>query len=293
MYDSHVSTKLHNGISHPQEVIPPHLPRILFKQKNILLKPSPSDDLQRQHHSDVEVELTKRTTEVAAVQDAALLVLASLAETRDSETGNHLRRTAFYIKALAEKLSSHSRFRRFLTPINIDMLFRSAPLHDIGKIGIPDHILLKPGRYEPHEFEIMKSHTLIGHNSILQVEKQLGVDLPFLSCAKSIILSHHEKWDGSGYPYQLAGDAIPIPARLMAIADVYDALISRRAYKSDMSHQEAIVIMKAGRGTHFDPDIYDAFIEIQSEFIAIAKMFADTNAEIKEKEVASFNSFNA
>ena len=157
-------------------------------------------DFLRDQNEFLELEVTRRTNEVMAIQDVTILVMASLAETRDSETGNHIRRTQFYVKALAEKLRAHPRFNRFLTEVNINMLFKSAPLHDIGKVGIPDNILLKPGRFEPHEFEIMKTHTTLGRDAILHAENELGTHVDFLSFAKSIALSHQEKWDGSGYP---------------------------------------------------------------------------------------------
>jgi putative two-component system response regulator len=163
------------------------------------------------------------------------------------------------------------------------MLFKSAPLHDIGKVGIPDCILLKPGRFEPHEFEIMKTHTTLGRDAIEHAETALGTHVDFLSFAKSIALSHQEKWDGSGYPQGLVGDNIPIPARLMAVADVYDALISRRVYKQGMSHEKAVQIMTEGRGSHFDADMFDAFVDIQEDFRAIAQRFVDTNADMEKK----------
>lgn len=237
----------------------------------------------RDQNEFLEHEVTKRTLEVNAIQDVTILAMASMAETRDSETGNHIRRTQYYVKALAEKLKKHPRFSWFLTDANILMLYKSAPLHDIGKVGIPDRILLKPGRFEPHEFEIMKTHTTLGRDAIEHAEKALGVKVDFLSFAKTIAYSHQEKWDGSGYPEGLAGDDIPIPARLMAVADVYDALISRRVYKDGMSHEKAVEIMIAGRGSHFDADMIDAFLEIQEKFRDIALRFTDTDADIDKK----------
>ncbi len=203
-------------------------------------------DFLRDQNEFLELEVAKRTREVMAIQDVTILAMASLAETRDSDTGNHIRRTQFYVKALAERLREHPRFSRFLTDTNINMLFKSAPLHDIGKVGIPDRILLKPGRFEPDEFEIMKTHTTLGRDAIVHAETALGTNVDFLAFAKSIALSHQEKWDGSGYPQGLAGDDIPIPARLMALADVYDALISRRVYKEGMTHEKAVQIMIGG-----------------------------------------------
>ncbi len=240
-------------------------------------------DFLRDKNEFLELEVAKRTTEVVAAQDVAIFAMASLAETRDTDTGNHIRRTQFYVKALANQLRQHPRFSDFLSDININKLFKSAPLHDIGKIGIPDRILLKPGRFEPHEFEIMKTHTTLGHDAIVNAENALGIRVDFLSFAKSIALSHQEKWDGSGYPQGLAGDDIPIPARLMAVADVYDALISRRVYKDSMPHEKAVQIMTEGRGSHFDADMLDAFLDIQEEFRAIALRFIDSDMDIDKK----------
>jgi putative two-component system response regulator len=249
---------------------------VLARVKSHLALKAMDDFLRDQNHF-LELEVAKRMLEVTAVQDVTILAMASLAETRDSDTGNHLRRTQFYIKALAEKLRDHPRFTAFLTTANIHAIFKCAPLHDIGKVGIPDYILLKPGKLEPQEFEIMKTHTTLGYNAILNAERALGTPVEFLSFAMSIALSHQEKWDGSGYPQGLAGDAIPIPARLMAVADVYDALLCKRVYKKSMSHDDAVEIMLKGRGTHFDADILDAFISIQPEFVAISQRFADTD----------------
>lgn len=257
-------------------------PIVMARVKNHLALKAMTDFLRDQNEY-LEHEVDKRTREVMAIQDVTILAMASLAETRDSDTGNHIRRTQFYVKALAEKLQTHPRFKLFLTDSNINMLFKSAPLHDIGKVGIPDRILLKPGRFEPHEFEIMKTHTTLGYNAIMQAEKALGISVDFLSFAKSIALSHQEKWDGSGYPQGLAGDEIPIAARLMAVADVYDALICRRVYKEGMPHEKAVLIMIDGRGSHFDADMLDAFIEIQEEFRAIALRFADSDADMDKK----------
>jgi putative two-component system response regulator len=241
-------------------------------------------DLLLEKNDHLEIEVSKRTLEVMAIQDVTVLALASLAETRDSDTGNHLRRTQHFVKALANKLCCHPRFKSALSKANIDTLFKSAPLHDIGKVGIPDRILLKPGRFEPFEFEIMKTHAALGFDALIHAEQELGVSVEFLSKAKLIALSHHEKWDGSGYPHGLAGDAIPVDARLMALADVYDALISRRVYKEGMSHEKAMEIMIAGRGTHFDADMLDAMIEIQEEFREIALRFADSDTDLERKK---------
>jgi putative two-component system response regulator len=240
-------------------------------------------DFLRDQNTFLESEVKRRTAEVAALQDVAIHTMASLAETRDNETGNHIRRTSWYVKALAERLRHHPRFSHFLDDATIELLFKSAPLHDIGKVGIPDRILLKPGRFTPEEMEIMKTHTTLGRDAIISAERELGIEVDFLRYAKEIAYGHQEKWDGSGYPEGLAGDAIPISARLMAIADVYDALISRRVYKEGMSHEQAVAIIAEGRGKHFDPDITDAFLDIQKQFVEIATRYADTDHDMEKK----------
>lgn len=264
-------------------------PLVLARIKTQLGMKRMQDFLRDQNHY-LESEVERRVQEVAALQDVTIHAMASLAETRDSETGNHIRRTSHYLKALAEQVRHLPRFRDFLTDKNIELLFKTAPLHDIGKVGIPDHILLKPGRFEPHEMAIMKTHTTLGRDAILAAERELGIEVDFLKYAKEIAYSHHEKWDGTGYPQGLAGEQIPISARLMALADVYDALISCRIYKDGMRHEDAVSIIAQGRGTHFDADIVDAFLRIQDQFQAISSRYADGVREIadKQRQVSSF-----
>jgi putative two-component system response regulator len=184
-----------------------------------------------------------------------------------------------YVRALARHLQHHPRFASELTDGNIELMYKSAPLHDIGKVGIPDRILLKPGRLTPAEFEIMKTHTTLGMEAISKAASLFGLSASYLRYAKEIAHSHQEKWDGSGYPQGLAGERIPLSARLMAVADVYDALISKRVYKPAFTHEEACELLQQGRGSHFDPDILDAFIELQPEFRAIAQRFADVEVD--------------
>ena len=265
-------------------------PLVLARIKTQLGMKRMQDFLRDQNHY-LESEVERRVREVAALQDVTIHAMASLAETRDSETGNHIRRTSHYLKALAEQVRHLPRFRDFLTDKTIELLFKTAPLHDIGKVGIPDHILLKPGRFEPHEMAIMKTHTTLGRDAILAAERELGIEVDFLKYAKEIAYSHHEKWDGTGYPQGLAGEQIPISARLMALADVYDALISCRIYKDGMRHEDAVKIIAEGRGTHFDADIVDAFLRIQHEFQAISSRYADGVREMadKRRQVAAFS----
>jgi putative two-component system response regulator len=234
-----------------------------------------SADFLRDNNNFLEQEVRRRTQQVETIQNVTITAMASLAETRDNETGNHIRRTQTYVKLLAEMLRTHPRFADKLDDQSIELLHKSAPLHDIGKVGIPDSILLKPGRLTAEEFEIMKTHTTLGRDAIEDAEKQAGTEVPFLAFAKEIAYSHQEKWDGSGYPEGLAGDAIPMSARLMALADVYDALISWRVYKEPFSHETAVGIIKEGRGKHFDPDMVDAFLELGPEFERVAAMFSD------------------
>jgi putative two-component system response regulator len=184
-----------------------------------------------------------------------------------------------YLRALARHLQNHPRFAAQLSDENIDLMYKSAPLHDIGKVAIPDRILLKPGKLNPAECEIMKTHTTLGRDAINRAEALFGGVSSFLRFAKEIAYSHQEKWDGTGYPLGLAGERIPLSARLMAVADVYDGLISRRVYKPSRSHSEAVEVLRAASGTHFDPDILDAFLELQDEFNAISRRFTDSEVD--------------
>lgn len=240
---------------------------------HLLLKAS--SDFLRDKASYLENEIHNRTKEIKEIQDVTILTLASLAETRDNDTGNHIRRTQHYVKALACSLKSDAKFAPHLSDQTIELLFKSAPLHDIGKVGIPDRILLKPGPLTPEEFEIMKTHTVLGKGAIESAERSLGKGVLFLRYAKEIAYSHQEKWDGSGYPDGLSGERIPLSARLMAVSDVYDALISRRVYKPAFSHEEALRTIIAGKGTHFDPDIVEAFIANAETYRAIAHRYKD------------------
>jgi response regulator RpfG family c-di-GMP phosphodiesterase len=221
-------------------------------------------------------ELIAKSIEVVAIQDVMILAMCSLSETRDNDTGNHIRRTQNYVRALAMHLQPHPRFSDFLSADNIEALYKVAPLHDIGKVGIPDAILLKPGKLTPEEFEIMKTHTTLGGNAITSSEENFQLrDNNYLMLAHQIATGHHENWDGSGYPRGLKEDDIPIGARLMAVADVYDALISRRVYKDGFSDERATGIIVEGRDKHFDPDVVDAFLAIKTEFQEIALRYRD------------------
>jgi putative two-component system response regulator len=226
----------------------------------------------------LEAEIARRMSDNLVIQDASIHALAYLAEIRDPETGNHIHRTQQYVHALAWELSDHPRFRNKLDPHAIWLLTKSAPLHDIGKVGIPDNILLKPGRLTEEEMEIMKTHAQLGAEAIEKAERAVAKPLAFLGTAKEIAHWHHEKWDGSGYPDGLKGEAIPIPARLMALADVFDALINKRVYKPAMPPGKARTIILEGSGTHFDPDVVAAFEACYEDFVAIAQRYSDDEA---------------
>ncbi len=225
-------------------------------------------------------EAIRRAKELEAAHEATMIVLASLAETRDNDTGQHILRTQHYILSLASGLSAHPRFQKQIDAIFLNRLFKAAPLHDIGKVGIPDRILLKPGLLEEDEFEIMKTHTTLGYEAIQRALKQVRVNIPLLDIARDIALSHHEKWDGSGYPNGLSAEQIPLCARLMAVADVYDALVNRRVYKEPMTHAEALEIIVAGRGLHFDPDIVEVFVAQADDFQKIVERFSDQEEDL-------------
>jgi putative two-component system response regulator len=228
---------------------------------------------------DLEERVVARTQSLARsaqtlsdTQDVTIYALATLAEYRDNDTGGHILRTQRYVKALATHLMGKDKYKKQLDPEIIELLYKSAPMHDIGKVGVPDSILLKTGKLTRDEFEIMKKHTTYGLEVIIKSEQTLGVDpkTSFLRFAREIAYTHQEKWDGSGYPEGLKDENIPLSGRIMAIADVYDALISKRVYKPPITHKDTVRIIEHGRGSHFDPDLVDAFLEIKEQFREIA-----------------------
>ncbi|MCB2187160.1 MAG: CHASE2 domain-containing protein [Deltaproteobacteria bacterium] len=216
----------------------------------------------------------KRTRDLAITQQATIVSLASLAETRHSETGGHIQRTQMYVKILVSHLKEHPKYRRSLDDAYGEQLVLCAPLHDVGKVGVPDAVLLKPGPLTPEEYEVMKKHTTYGLEALQRAGRGIG-DNYFLQMACDVAHTHHERWDGKGYPQGLRGDDIPLAGRLMAVADVYDALVSPRVYKKSISLAEAAEIIRQGRGSQFDPDIVDVFLQAQEEFRVIATEMAD------------------
>ena len=289
----------------------PIRPAIVLARVNAHMELKQARDWLKGQNAWLESEITRRMRDNQLMQDVSIRALASLAEARDMETGQHIRRTQAYVEVLVAHLRGHPRFSGYFTDTMAHMVGKAAPLHDIGKVGIPDSILLKPARLTPEEFGIMKTHSAIGGDaidmamrgelsdaefSVLQNHCRLGnsalassvedfenAPLAFLAVAKEIAMWHHEKWDGGGYPDGLAGDAIPIPARLMALADVFDALASRRVYKAPMPFEAAVKLIEEGAGTHFDPDVVEAFLASLDAFRDILNRHADTEESLELK----------
>jgi len=217
------------------------------------------------HNHNLQQMVEEKVKEISESQMATIFALAKLAESRDEDTGNHLKRVQIFCKLLAEKLGEHPQYIGKMNPEFINSLELASPLHDIGKVGIRDAILLKPGKLLPEEFEEMKQHTTIGANTLEEVYQNYPNNY-FIRTGIEIAQSHHEKWDGSGYPEGLRGDEIPLSARIMALVDVYDALRSKRIYKEAYSHEKTREIITQGRGNHFDPLIVDEFLACDQEF---------------------------
>ena len=263
----------------------PISPAIVLARVQAHLDLKRARDRLRDQNTWLEAEVARRMRENLLVQDVTLCAMAELAETRDNETGNHILRTQAYVEVLAKALQRAALFPAELDDLSITCIAKAAPLHDIGKVGIPDRILLKPGRLTEEEFAVMKTHSRIGADAIQQaMERALTLhggeftpgSLAFLDTARIIARSHHERWDGKGYPDGLRAAQIPLPARLMAVADVFDALTSKRVYKPAMSVEEAARLIESERESHFDPQVVDAFVASRGELKAIAARFADT-----------------
>lgn len=213
----------------------------------------------------------------------ALFAMATLAELRESDTESHLLRVRHYCQTLCRALRNHPSWGMVVTEEFEAGLLQCVPLYDLGNVGVPDRILLKPGKLTPEELAIMRTHTTQGHDALARAEKTLGLHSPLLQMAKEVALYHHEKWSGGGYPKGKVGNSIPAAARIMALADVYDALITSKVYKTGVSHIAALQVIVNERGLHFDPDVVDAFVNVESEFAAIAQRFADTDADMQQK----------
>ena len=253
----------------------PIQPLVALARVRTQLEAKRARDGLRDQNAWLEAEVARRMAENDQIQRVSIRALANLAEVRDPETGNHILRTQAYVAELAQLLRSDPRFSALLTDDYIDVLTRSAPLHDIGKVGIPDTILQKPGPLNEAEWAVMKTHSLLGSEAIERAASDTEQPVAFLTLAKEIAHWHHERWDGSGYPDGLAGEAIPVSARIMAVADVFDALVTRRPYKAAMTVEQVRLNIAEGRGSHFDPAMVDAFMAHFDRFAAIAQRHQD------------------
>jgi len=251
----------------------PYRPSIVLARINTQLELKRARDLLSNQNAYLESVVAARTRDILEIQNVTIKALAELVETRDPETGFHIHRTQEYVRLLAEHLRHHSRYSNVLTDKIVELSVKSAPLHDIGKVGIPDQILLKPGKLSPAEWDIMKTHCVLGSQAIERAVHDAGRSLEFLDIAKQITHYHHERWDGTGYPDGLKNEAIPLPARLMAVADVFDALISPRTYKSATPVKQVRDIIVSARGTHFDPEVVDAFTKNFEDFVKVAQQY--------------------
>lgn len=255
----------------------PVRPAIVLARIQAQLELKTSRDRIQNQNVWLEMEVQRRMQENEEMQDIAFLALANLAETRDNETGNHILRTQGYIALLCDELAKLPKYAEQLNSSEIAKIVKAAPLHDIGKVGIPDQILLKPGKLSEDEWIVMRTHANLGAEALRRAigENTSPTIKKFLQIAIDIAGCHHEKWDGSGYPNALTGEEIPLPARLMALADVFDALISRRVYKRAFSWDETCAIVIKDKGKHFDPELVEAFITRKDEFLDIANRYRD------------------
>lgn len=227
-------------------------------------------------NDNLETAVRERTAQVMRTQQVAVFSLAKLAESRDTETGKHLERMRLYSREVASEIITLEKYRDEFDEDFVEQIYKSSPLHDIGKVGIPDCILLKPGKLTVEEFDIMKTHSVIGGDTLKAADIEAGTH-SFLAMGRDIAYSHHEKWDGSGYPFGLKGEDIPLASRIVAIGDVYDALTSKRPYKEAFSHEKSMGIILEGRGSHFDPDVVDAFVAREENITAIREKMQDTD----------------
>jgi len=262
-------------------VTKPFNPVLLRARVDASLDRKRLSDLEEQRRIEVErsnvslsEEVRAKVLEISQSQLAAIFAMSKLAESRDPETGEHLERMREYCKLLSEQLSRMPKYRPIIDRAFVDNIYAASPLHDIGKVGIDDSVLLKPGPLDDEEWVLMKQHPVIGAETLREVDRQHpGND--FIHTGIDIAESHHEKWDGSGYPYGLSGEKIPLVARILALGDVYDALTSKRCYKDAFSHEKSRAIIEEGRGSHFDPDVVLAFFEAEEDFKKVRQEYKD------------------
>ena len=230
--------------------------------------------LIEEQNKNLEARVKDQVKQISQTQMAAIFAMSKLAESRDPETGEHLERMREYCKLIAEKLSQKVKYENIIDQEFIDNIYAASPLHDIGKVGIPDSVLIKPGRLTEEEWGIMRTHPIIGANTLRAVDEQHPGN-QFIKVGIAIAEYHHEHWDGTGYPHGLAGEAIPLEARILALGDVYDALTSQRCYKKAFSQLKANEIIRSSSGTHFDPDIVNIYVENEEEFTKIKAFYKD------------------
>ena len=244
--------------------------QLLMKRVEIHINQALHQRALANYNETLQEMVREKTKIIKELQEAIVFTLSDLVEMRDNFTGGHILRTQEYFKLILDYLAENNIYQDALQGVDTRLMLEAAQLHDIGKVAIPDAILLKPARLSTEEFDVMKTHTTIGYNAVLKA-MELTEDNGFLNIATQIALYHHEKWDGSGYPNKLLGENIPLPARIMAVVDVYDALVSKRHYKEKMVHREAMKILTEGRGTHFDPVIIDAVVSINEKFAEVSE----------------------
>ncbi|MCX7897764.1 MAG: response regulator [Rhodocyclaceae bacterium] len=265
----------------------PISPPIVLARVRVQLENKRAQDILKDKNAWLEAEVKRRMRDNELIQDATLHALAILAETRDADTGGHLYRTQTYVAVMVSELAKNEKYAALKSESLQQKIVRASTLHDIGKVGIPDQILRKPGKLSAEEYAVMQRHARIGGETIrLAMQRVLSRNhgmaadnaaLSFLAVAAEIAQSHHERWDGKGYPDGLQGESIPLAARIMAVSDVYDALVTFRPYKKIYSHEEAVEIIRAERGAHFDPDLVDVFERIHPQYAEIAAKYADTH----------------
>jgi putative two-component system response regulator len=278
--DAQVDAWLGEGVA---DVIgPPWSERRLLARLRPLLQLRQLSTLLREGSRQFDTELQRRTREVCLERDALLWTLALLAERRDHETARHLRRMQGYVRVLGLAWRRLTGRTAELDDRRLELLVRATPLHDLGKLEIPRHLLRKPGRLTPEEFAVVKTHTTRGQELLARAQAQLGEPCELLALAQEVALTHLERWDGSGYPRGLSGDAIPLSGRLVSLATVYDALISRRSYKEPLPHDAAVAVIAGCRGSHFDPEVVTAFEQVHDSFREVAQLHADDEAEMKQ-----------
>lgn len=266
-------------------VTKPFNPVLLRARVDASLDRKRMNDLEEQRHIEIarsnvslSEEVRAKVLEISQSQLAAIFAMSKLAESRDPETGEHLERMREYCKLLSEQLSRMPKYRPIIDRSFVDNIYAASPLHDIGKVGIDDSVLLKPGPLNDEEWVLMKQHPVIGAETLREVDRQHpGND--FIRTGIDIAEGHHEKWDGSGYPYGLSGEKIPLVARILALGDVYDALTSKRCYKDAFSHEKSRDIIVEGRGSHFDPDVVLAFFEAEEDFKRVRQDYKDPDIE--------------